>query len=156
MNDIWLDFNVNSDKCGTDVKYDSFLGVYYKTKEELKEIYERKGVPFVFFKEPKLHPEMDKLEEYLSKNEFPYSRCRHRFGFSDWDQICVYDNEDHILIWDMVCHEYSYGYTQGLIEIMDHCPAEKGLITEEEREYDSVLGSLTADEIIERIEKVRI
>ena len=40
--------------------------------------------------------------------------------------------------------EGSYGYENGLIEIM-------GLLTPEEEEYDSVVGNLTVDEVFNRI-----
>ena len=148
MGDILLNFNIDDTTKNNKLKYDGITGTYYKTKEEIQEKYERLGIPFDFFHEPKTHPEMDKLENYLSENNINYNRGRHRDGFSDWDQILVYD--DDRLVWDAVCHEYSYGYEQGLIEIMDHCP--KGLLTEDEREYDDVLGYLTAEDIIERLE----
>ena len=45
---------------------------------------------------------------------------------------------------DVICHEYSYGGEDGLLEIM-------GLLTEEESEYDSVVGWLTADNVFARI-----
>jgi hypothetical protein len=49
---------------------------------------------------------------------------------------------------DIICHEYSYGGRDGLLEIM-------GLLTEEEAEYDSVVGYLTAENVLARILKDR-
>ena len=46
----------------------------------------------------------------------------------------------------VICHEYSYGFEEGLLEIM-------GLLTEEEKESDDVVGWLTADNVFERIQK---
>lgn len=45
--------------------------------------------------------------------------------------------------WDAVCHDFSYGHEDGLLEIM-------GKIVQ--NEYDDVEGWLTADEILERLE----
>lgn len=45
---------------------------------------------------------------------------------------------------DVICHKYSYGYEQGLLEIM-------GLLTEKESEIDSVAGWLTPEDVFERI-----
>ena len=45
---------------------------------------------------------------------------------------------------DVICHEYSYGGKEGLLEIM-------GLLDEEESEYDDVLGWLTAENVFARI-----
>ena len=48
---------------------------------------------------------------------------------------------------DVICHKYSYGGEEGLLEIM-------GLLTEEELQYDdSVAGYLTADDVFSRIKK---
>ena len=106
-----------------------------------------------FVNSQKEHPEMNKLEKYLKVNGFDYSRNRTRLGWSDWDQILVFNDDREV--WDAVCHEYSYGYSEGLIEIMDRS-IKYGLLTEDEREIDDVLGYLTADEIIERIERKRM
>lgn len=45
---------------------------------------------------------------------------------------------------DVICHEYSYGGKEGLLEIM-------GLLDEEESERDSVVGWLTAENVFARI-----
>ena len=59
----------------------------------------------------------------------------------DRHQICV-PNQQYIL-WDVICHEGSYGYRDGLLEAY-------GDIVEVD---DTVEGYLTAQDIIERIEK---
>ena len=94
--------------------------------------------------------EMDKLESYLSMNEFLYSRFVEPKveigGFTlnaGRNQIIVFD-EDGKRLWDAVCHYGSYGYEQGLLEIM-------GTIVNGDNEHD-VVGHLTAQDIINRIE----
>lgn len=44
----------------------------------------------------------------------------------------------------VICHKYSYGHEQGLLEIM-------GLLTDEEKKRDNVVGYLTAKEVFDRI-----
>lgn len=56
-----------------------------------------------------------------------------------------YPNHDYVIC-SVICHDYSYGHEDGLLEIM-------GLLTDEEREFDSVKGWLSADEVFERIAK---
>lgn len=46
---------------------------------------------------------------------------------------------------DVICHEGSYGYKEGLLEMM-------GLLTEEEAEDDDVVGWLSAVEVFLRIQ----
>ena len=101
--------------------------------------------------------ELNKLEEYLKKNKIPYQRrdSDNRFAMEfggaeelgkdlgfDFHQICVPTFDIERRKWDCICHKGSFGYEQGLLEIM-------GCIVE--REYD-VEGYLTAREVIERIE----
>ena len=54
-----------------------------------------------------------------------------------------YPNHDNFIC-SAIWGEWSYGYKDGLIEIM-------GLLTPEEEEYDSVVGNLTVDEVFNRI-----
>ena len=54
-----------------------------------------------------------------------------------------YEEESHRIL-SAICHYGSYGYEENLIEIM-------GLLTDEESKYDSVLGHLTAEQVLERI-----
>ena len=90
--------------------------------------------------------ELDKLEAYLKENGFEYTRedndCLERY--MDKHQIIVYKNGEKQ--WDAICHSGSYGYEQGLLEIM-------GTIVDYEKDGDSVVGWLTADDIIQRLQK---
>ena len=85
--------------------------------------------------------ELDKLELYLIENDI-----RHERKDTSWrHQIVVFDEKRRI-IWDAICNEGSYGYEDGLLEIMGD------IVTEKEKETDDVVGWLTAKDVIERIE----
>lgn len=90
--------------------------------------------------------ELDKLEEYLKKNNIPYTRVdKNDCGMRH--QIMVpeaYPNAE----WDAVCHLGSYGYEQGLLEIM-------GDLVDEKKDGDTVVGYLTAEDVVKRIEERR-
>ena len=81
--------------------------------------------------------EMEKLIKLLAEAKIP-------FKIRDcWGTLQVgYPNFDN-LVCDAVCHSFSYGHEEGLLEIM-------GLVDEEEV-GDSVEGYLTAEEVFERI-----
>ena len=93
--------------------------------------------------------ELDKLERYLIDKGIKYIRIekeekKDANGYTiqrDWHQIQVYD-EDGKEVWDAVCHKWSYGYEEGLLEIMGEIVRDKS---------DSVEGHLTAEDVIERI-----
>lgn len=96
--------------------------------------------------------ELNKLEKYLKDNGIKYERIDDSrihcingqmidFGFY---QICV-PTADDSREWDAVCCRGSYGYEKGLLEIM-------GSIVDREVDGDYVVGWLTADDVIERIE----
>lgn len=88
--------------------------------------------------------ELDKLENYLKEHDILYERIDVvEEGLMDRHQIMVKD-EDGAVIWDAVCHFGSYGYKEGLLEIM-------GILVRPE-DRDSVAGWLTAEDIIKRIE----
>lgn len=57
-------------------------------------------------------------------------------------QIVVKDPETQKYKWDAVCHNFSYGNDEGLLEIM-------GDIVE--NDYDSVEGWLSAEDILKRL-----
>lgn len=81
--------------------------------------------------------EMTKLIEILKKNNIPFevTSC---WGVSQlW-----YPNSKHAVC-DVVCHKFSFGGKDGLLEIM-------GLVDEEEV-GDDVEGYLTAEEVANRI-----
>lgn len=85
--------------------------------------------------------QLDMLELYLITHEFNFKRKD-----DDWrHQILVFDEYGDV-DWDAVCHKGSYGYEEGLLEIMG------SLVTEEERKYDSVVGWLTAEDVVKRLE----
>lgn len=88
--------------------------------------------------------ELDKLEKYLKEHNIPYERIDDfKMGLIDRHQILVKDKDGDV-VWDAICHFGSYGYKQGLLEIMGT------LVGPEDR--DSVVGWLTAADIIRRIE----
>lgn len=89
--------------------------------------------------------ELDKLENYLKENGFKY----HRIDVTD-----PHKGERHQLIvmhygktwWDAICQPASYGWEDGLLEVMGKPVVRKD-------DGDSVCGFLTADEVIERFEE---
>lgn len=95
--------------------------------------------------------ELDILTQYLKDHNIPFERydcSKEDFEaddectfYIDRHQICV-PNQQYIL-WDVICQEGSYGYHDGLLEAF-------GDIVEAN---DVVEGCLTAQDIIERIEK---
>lgn len=89
--------------------------------------------------------EMDKLEEYLEENRIHFERSTRKDAFFDCDQIIVF-SEDGYRLWDAVCSRSSYGYELGLLEIM-------GSLVNVKEDGDEVVGYLTAQNVIERIEK---
>ena len=103
--------------------------------------------------------ELDKLENYLKENDIEYERIDKGIspgilmgapdfvsgGFGERHQICV-PHKGPDCDWDVICNYGSYGFEDGLLELMGT------LVTEEEHEYDSVVGYLTAEDIIERLE----
>lgn len=82
--------------------------------------------------------EMQKLDKYLTEHSI-----KHTFKHGGY-QIIVKDDNGHYL-WDAICGHGSLGFETSLIEIM-------GCIVPE-CVSDLVEGYLTANEVIERIEK---
>lgn len=81
--------------------------------------------------------EMEKLIDLLNTYHIPHEVTENLGTPQVWypsrkDCVC-----------DVICHRYSYGYAQGLLEIM-------GLVNEDEV-GDSVEGHLTADTVFGRI-----
>lgn len=87
--------------------------------------------------------EIFKLKRLLDEAKIPYWFTDDFFGgYKEPSyQIVIPDNEIHLC--DAIYHYGSYGYGQGTLEIM-------GGLTAKERENDSVLGHLTADEVFKR------
>ena len=78
---------------------------------------------------------INKLAELLDEAGVPYTRNPIWGG----EQIRVG------ALCDAVCHNFSYGNGDDLLEIM-------GALTKEEMEFDSVLGWLTPEEVAKRFE----
>lgn len=102
----------------------------------------------------KIKTELDKLENYLIDHRITFERVDEDAAHDETGryllhharhQICVpCMPEDGECRWDAICQPGSYGYEQGLLEIYGE------LVKEEDR--DSVVGWLTADDVIKRIE----
>ncbi len=89
--------------------------------------------------------ELDKLEMYLKEHGYEYTREDVDVEpYTDLHQIVVYKNGQRL--WDAICHHGSYGYEEGLLEIM-------GDIVWYDIDGDSVRGWLTANDVIARIER---
>lgn len=95
--------------------------------------------------------ELDKLEAYLKEHGADYERTDNdgqtaaideygHFIYREVHQIKVYENRRYS--WDAICHPWSYGYEEGLLEIMGEICRVK----------NDVEGYLTAENVIERIE----
>lgn len=94
--------------------------------------------------------ELDKLEKYLILNRYRYRRIEET-NISEImgedigrKQIIVYKNGRRS--WDAICHYGSYGFEEGLLEIM-------GDIVDVEKDGDGVVGWLTAQDVINRLEE---
>lgn len=88
-----------------------------------------------------LMTEFNKLENYLRKANCPYERIDTNDYGLERHMIFVPNEKDRE--WDCICFPGSFGYKDGLLEIM-------GNIVEGE---DDVEGFLTADQVIQKIEK---
>ena len=87
--------------------------------------------------------ELDKLENYLKENGYSYKRIDENADTWGRHQIIVF-GQDGKISWDAICHRGSYGFENGLLEIY-------GSIVDGEKDGDSVVGWLTADDVINRI-----
>ena len=92
--------------------------------------------------------ELDKLEEYLKAKGILYQRRDESFPRGRYNmvqhQIVVFA-DDGRLMWDAVCQRGSYGYEEGLLEVM-------GSPVVRESDGDDVVGWLTAADVIARLE----
>lgn len=88
--------------------------------------------------------ELDKLEQYLKDKGIGYTRIDENTDTWGRHQINVFGSDGNIA-WDVICHRGSYGFEQGLLEIY-------GKLVDEEKDGDSVVGWLTAEDVIKRIE----
>ena len=101
--------------------------------------------------------EMNKLEQYLRSKGIPYEHIYqaphilNQYGLArqlERNQICVPD-ANYPWSWDVICHWGSYGYEEGLLEL-------SGDLVDYKKDGDTVVGYLTADDVIKRIEKEKI
>ena len=101
--------------------------------------------------------QLNKLEQYLKDHKIPYERfdnddipysptITYAFKKSERHQICVPGYSADNREWDAICQRGSYGAEEGLLEIYGSIVPENA--------GDSVEGWLTANDVIERIEKV--
>lgn len=84
--------------------------------------------------------EMMRLANMLGCANIPYDMGESFSGL----HIC-YPNAENVVC-SVIQHSFSYGGRDGKLEIM-------GLLTDEEEEYDSVVGWLSAENVFERISK---
>ena len=106
--------------------------------------------------------ELGKLQRYLNRKKYDFERqdktnsyarklyfeglCGSKY-VTERHQIIVY--KDKTKVWfDVICHYGSYGFDQGLLEIMTD---DKRLVDTS----DGVEGYLTASEIIARLESLK-
>ena len=85
--------------------------------------------------------EMNKLENYLREHRYLYGRT----NLWDGEQIIVYGDSVRDIAWDVICCSISYGGKDGLLEVMGNIVPEY--------DSDDVVGYLTAEDVIEMIEK---
>lgn len=105
--------------------------------------------------------ELDKLEAYLKEKGIKYKRVDEDTpvymqialkrdldlkGLGEKHQIIVYDEKGDCA-WDAICHYGSFGYEEGLLEVM-------GSPVVRESDEDEVVGYLTAQDVIDRLENV--
>ena len=100
--------------------------------------------------------ELDKLQEYLEQNGYTIKRIDTKPSdtiqlmrpiadkwLGERHQIIVYGDDGEIA-WDAICHLGSYGFEQGLLEVMGSiCRNQDGVVE----------GWLTAQNIIDRLEE---
>lgn len=90
--------------------------------------------------------EMQKLCHWAEKYANNYGwriEISSQVEFDNAPQLVVFDKETDKCLWDAICHRWSYGGRQGLLEIM-------GTIVDKNVE-DEVEGYLTCDDVITRI-----
>lgn len=84
--------------------------------------------------------EIFELEQMLREANIPFEMGKMYDGY----YITIYTADRKVLC-DAVCHRYSHGYAEGMLEIM-------GGLTPEEEACDSVLGYLSAEEAFVRFQ----
>lgn len=89
--------------------------------------------------------EFDKLENYLKENEIKYYR-RDINDPSKMERHQLMVMRHGKLWWDAICQPSSYGWEEGLLEVMGKPVVRK-------TDGDTVKGYLTAQEVIDRYEE---
>lgn len=93
--------------------------------------------------------ELDKLESYLEEHGFDYQRLDDYASVFERHQIIVYRKKkcqkEHVYDWDVICQKGSYGFDNGLLELM-------GSLVDKQADGDTVVGWLTAEDIIRRLD----
>lgn len=89
--------------------------------------------------------EFDKLVSMLDKAGIPYERDDEDDD-SSMDMKRIHYPQTNNFVCSVIFGHGSYRYEDGLLEIM-------GLLTDEERKWDSVCGHLTAEDVFQRIKK---
>ena len=87
---------------------------------------------------------LTELRRLLNEAGIPYEDNSELLSASVMDRVWYV--RDRNVICSAIWGVGSYGYKDGLIEIM-------GLLTEEERERDDVVGYLTPEEVFRRIKR---
>lgn len=90
------------------------------------------------------YTEIFKLKRMLDKIDLNYEFVDRSTDYFEQYQIMIHDNGERII--SVIEGDYSYGGDLNKLEIM-------GLLTDEEKELDSVVGWLSADDVYERIMK---
>ena len=92
------------------------------------------------------YTEIFKLKDMLEKADIPFVWKEHKDYRNGYQILYPVGGVQNVC--SVIEHTFSYGNEKDLLEI-------QGLMTkeEEEREHDSVLGFLTADNVFKRIEK---
>lgn len=89
--------------------------------------------------------ELNKLEAILKERGIKYDRTDEENPFYNRHQIVVRDDDGNWL-WDAICHLGSYGYADGLLEVMGEP------VVNPEYDGDDVAGYLTAQDVIDRLD----
>jgi len=92
--------------------------------------------------------ELNKLEKYLKKNNYNYTRIEKEVWIGNVDigrhQIVVF-NENGDKLWDVICQYGSEGHADGLLEAM-------GAPVVKYNDRSRIVGCLSADDVIKRLE----
>lgn len=86
------------------------------------------------------YTEILKLRQMLCKAGIPHTLSR---MYDGW-QIIYFRGQEQVA--DVVQHGFSYGAEKDMLEL-------QGLLKPQEKEYDDVVGYLSANEVFKRIEK---